>query len=1260
MAKLVCILRHIEDRDALKLFNYDFYLNQFETISQQSDETADALAGPFMSDIFTFVKDLALVEKEVHRVIIENNWMATVPRVLYLRSAMGSGTGGTVAGTWLQAIVDNASDEIIDKGASMWSYASEERKDITVSKTYELEPTTRGQALANIQMETALKAFWEGRLKTDWDAQLPDRLLQQLRAVEPYVTPPPPPPSPKTPDESGKGKEREVAVEDEPYEFPGNFQPPSPVSKKTEVMGMLATRSEKEKTRGEADPDLVDVEQREVEPAAPAGRRPRIPVERKWWDALESALSTDPNPKVTAMRADQFKLMMGALGYENNGNSYAPMPWLLENYGAGRTITRWTQYLEHTKSGRIAMVAIHAYSIRQILGDRKSGFGSQGLTIDDYRPEDEPSSDEETGGMGDDDTDGEMEAGASRGNSGQPVTTLLIPGTTLIGALQNRHLNSQHGPNDWHLRAATMAPFKVLIIGGGVAGLSLAIMLEMYGFEYELLEKHGDVAPKLGAGVGLTPNGARILDQIGVWESMCERASPVNAGLALDPMGQTVISNPNMGEWLEKLFGYKIHFLSRHDCLRILFGKIQQKSNIHLRKEVVKISPGHVGERASVQTRDGSVYTADLVIGADGVRSNVRSELWRVADAEKPGYIPRRDKEGILRFIPGALSHFPLCLIFPFHRRFHLIPDCIQCLTLRPIPVQPCLLSLYTAVIGIAHDAKLPRGGSARAYNHYRSYFFQEGLEGSGEFYWWLCAKNEKPIRGIVPKLSPEVKQALLDKYADDRIGPGLTLGSLYKSSVYSTVIPLQEFVLEKCFYKNILLIGDSFRKLHPVAGQGANSTVEESALVADILWDHRERGALHDSASVEQALTDFQKERFVRTTALREDANLVQRMESLDNPVMKFMALHVIPRLPFTVAFLPQLAASFTPARHLKHAPPPRAGLCPFSQEMNAKPSPRSALATLSWVGALLLAACSPWHIGRLYPAESHSLPSDAVLKISPAFSMSASMMAVAINGVWVIESYKASSLVSPLSSALLFTTASNYWGWEKTLPVYLCLHILSSQHAVHYHTPQFMTDLGAAKSLLPGLVVAYGIPAICAVSGGADESLWPLAHAALPVLTFMGNTFLKRLNAVPQGINVVFSSVDLPYQRRFLTAVMLVASLAHVTLVWSHGCALLTEGLHLLGLPIARTLASLTTVSIVWGMYMAWEMRRIAATEVPLVKAWALLLLSTLAFGPAATLAGITRWSKVELEKATSRQPPVMDSSTNGKSSASKAPDM
>lgn len=63
-------------------------------------------------------------------------------------------------------------------------------------------------------------------------------------------------------------------------------------------------------------------------------------------------------------------------------------------------------------------------------------------------------------------------------------------------------------------------------------------------------------------------------------------------------------------------------------------------------------------------------------------------------------------------------------------------------------------------------------------------------------------------------------------------------------------MVPLHDFVLEKCFYKNVLLLGDSFRKLHPVAGQGANSALEECTFLADILWDLREKGRSEDTQS--------------------------------------------------------------------------------------------------------------------------------------------------------------------------------------------------------------------------------------------------------------------------------------------------------------------------------------------------------------------------------------------------------------------------
>ena len=67
---------------------------------------------------------------------------------------------------------------------------------------------------------------------------------------------------------------------------------------------------------------------------------------------------------------------------------------------------------------------------------------------------------------------------------------------------------------------ASGAPCKVIIAGGGVSGLSLAVMLEKFGIDYVVLEAYESIAPTIGASIGMHPNGLRILDQIGCAEPL--------------------------------------------------------------------------------------------------------------------------------------------------------------------------------------------------------------------------------------------------------------------------------------------------------------------------------------------------------------------------------------------------------------------------------------------------------------------------------------------------------------------------------------------------------------------------------------------------------------------------------------------------------------------------------------------------------------------------------------------------------------------
>lgn len=62
--------------------------------------------------------------------------------------------------------------------------------------------------------------------------------------------------------------------------------------------------------------------------------------------------------------------------------------------------------------------------------------------------------------------------------------------------------------------------FKVIIVGGGIAGLTLANSLERARIDYVLLERRWEIAPQVGASIGFLPNGCRIADQLGVYEEI--------------------------------------------------------------------------------------------------------------------------------------------------------------------------------------------------------------------------------------------------------------------------------------------------------------------------------------------------------------------------------------------------------------------------------------------------------------------------------------------------------------------------------------------------------------------------------------------------------------------------------------------------------------------------------------------------------------------------------------------------------------------
>lgn len=95
-------------------------------------------------------------------------------------------------------------------------------------------------------------------------------------------------------------------------------------------------------------------------------------------------------------------------------------------------------------------------------------------------------------------------------------------------------------------------------------------------------------------------------------------------------------------EILKERHGYDTGFFNRYDLLCVLHKHIREKERLLVNQKVVRIDTYE--DRVVVQTAAGNVFEAQMIVGADGVRSTVRKEMWR--NAELVGAVPEEDKKG--------------------------------------------------------------------------------------------------------------------------------------------------------------------------------------------------------------------------------------------------------------------------------------------------------------------------------------------------------------------------------------------------------------------------------------------------------------------------------------------------------------------------------------------------------------------------------------------------------------------------------------
>jgi salicylate hydroxylase len=164
---------------------------------------------------------------------------------------------------------------------------------------------------------------------------------------------------------------------------------------------------------------------------------------------------------------------------------------------------------------------------------------------------------------------------------------------------------------------------KIAVVGAGYGGAAAAKGLSLLGADVTVYEQANQIR-EVGAGIGLRPSTMDLFRRFGIFDAIAAVSSPSDYFEILTATGDPILKEawPGISDFAVET---KTHLIHRGDFIDALLGVLPEGMvRVGHRLETVEDR----GDRAVLTFANGQTAEADLVVGADGIKSTVRTQLF--------------------------------------------------------------------------------------------------------------------------------------------------------------------------------------------------------------------------------------------------------------------------------------------------------------------------------------------------------------------------------------------------------------------------------------------------------------------------------------------------------------------------------------------------------------------------------------------------------------------------------------------------------